>query len=191
MGDRIRFASATDAAAIAAIYAPLVTETTISFEETPPDAGEMRGRIIAAHDVWPWLVNERDAAIAGFVYAGPHRSRAAYRWSADVSAYVAPAFHRRGVAGRLYATLFRILAAQGYYQAFAGITLPNDASLALHRTVGFEPIGTYRNVGFKFGVWRDVAWFARPLRQFDAAPAEPKPLATIAAAELQCILASD
>ena len=184
MPNRIRFASPGDAAPIAAIYAPIVAETIISFEEVPPDAVAMRERIVAADGVWPWLVDERDATVAGFVYAGPHRARASYRWSVDVSAYVAPAFQRRGVARALYGRLFGVLVTQGYYQAFAGITLPNDASVALHRSAGFEPIGTYRNVGFKFGAWRDTIWLARPLRPFDPAPRDPRPLAALEATEL-------
>ena len=185
VGQAVRFASTDDAPGIAQIYAPFVATTTISFEEVPPDAGEMRQRIIAARDIWPWLVSERDGAVAGFAYAGPHRNRAAYRWSVDVSTYVAPPFQRRGIARGLYETLFRVLVVQGYYQALAGITLPNDASVGLHRSAGFEPVGTYRNVGYKFGAWHDVLWLARPLRPFDTEPAEPRPLATLARPELE------
>jgi phosphinothricin acetyltransferase len=169
---QIRFAAAGDAGEIAAIYAPIVAATPISFEEVAPPEAEIRSRMARAA-TWPWLVAEREGAIAGYVYASQHRSRAAYRWSVDVSAYVAEAARRTGLGARLYAALFRLLAAQGYRNAFAGITLPNEASVALHRAVGFEPIGVYRNAGFKLGAWHDVSWWQRQLLPPEPAPDSP------------------
>lgn len=168
---------------MAVIYDPVVAHTVISFEETPPGPQEMRRRIVEAGDRLPWLVFERAGAVLGYAYASAHRARAAYRWSVDVSVYVAPAAQRCGIARRLYATLFDILASQGYCAAFAGVALPNKPSVDLHLHVGFSPVGTYHQVGFKFSRWHDVMWFERRLRP-DAQPPEPRPLRHDAAAAL-------
>jgi L-amino acid N-acyltransferase YncA len=175
----VRIATANDAAAIAEIYAPIVERTPISFEVEPPEAGEIARRIAATHPQWPWLVAD-DGEILGYAYAGPHRPRAAYRWSVDVSAYVAERARRTGVGRRLYGALLAVLTAQGYYNAYAGVTLPNEPSVGLHRALGFEPVGVYRNVGYKFGAWHDTAWFARALRPPSADVAEPLAFAAIA-----------
>ncbi|HTJ27809.1 MAG TPA: arsinothricin resistance N-acetyltransferase ArsN1 family B [Candidatus Limnocylindria bacterium] len=161
----IRLARPDDARAFAAIYGPIVTGTTISFEEVPPTETEFRARIAAIGATWPWLVGEVDGEVLGYVYASRHRERAAYRWSVDVTAYVHEDARGRGVAGTLYRALFRILERQGFHRAFAGITMPNDASVALHRSVGFALVGVYPEVGFKFGTWRDTSWWQRPLRE--------------------------
>jgi L-amino acid N-acyltransferase YncA len=150
---------ARDAAACAAIYAPHVEEGVTSFEERAPDAAEMEsriGRIGAGH---PWIVADAGGEIAGFAYACEHRSRAAYRWSADVSVYVAAAHQRLGHGRRLYEVLFEELRGRHFHVACAGITLPNQASVALHEGLGFEPVGVYREIGWKAGAWRDVGWW--------------------------------
>jgi phosphinothricin acetyltransferase len=101
--------------------------------------------------------------VLGYAYAGPYKARAAYRWSCEVSVYLDPVFHGRGGGRALYEALFARLAARGYRMLVAGLAVPNDASVALHRAVGFEPIGTYRRIGWKHGAWRDVLWMQRPL----------------------------
>lgn len=171
----IRTATPADAEAIAAIYAPIVRDTTISFELEVPDAAEMRARIERTLQTMPWLVSLDDQGrVNGYVYAGKHRERAAYQWAVDVTAYVREDARGQRVASRLYARLFELLAGLGYCQAFAGIALPNAASIALHESMGFRPIGVYREVGFKFGAWRDVGWWQRRLRD-DAQPQAPLP----------------
>ncbi len=162
---RIRAATPADAAELLAIYRPCVERTTVSFETQAPTVEEFAGRIGKALAGWAWLVAEVDGRCAGYAYATSHRERAAYRWSVETSAYVHGDFHRRGLGRALYEALFPALAARGYCQAFAGIALPNEASLALHRAAGFEPIGVFRRIGFKFGAWQDVAWFQRQLRE--------------------------
>ena len=149
-----------------------------------------RQRIERSADRWPWLVAV-DEGILGYAYAGEHRTRAAYRWSVDVSVYVAEHARRRGVGRRLYAALCAVLREQGFHNAFAGIALPNDASLELHRAAGFMPVGVYRDVGYKLGAWRDVAWLQRQLLPPSPAAPEPRPFAelrehfaVIAAAEM-------
>ena len=170
---RIRIANDSDGAGVAAIYAPIVEHTFISFEETPPSPADMASRISATLKTHPWLIAEHDGDIAGYAYAGPHRSRAAYRWSCDVSVYVAETARRKGVARQLYAQLFDTLIRQGFGQAFAGIALPNAASVGVHERMGFEPIGIYPRVGFKNGSWRDVGWWVCTLQELSDRPAPP------------------
>jgi L-amino acid N-acyltransferase YncA len=179
----IRRARAADAAQIVAIYAPIVERTAISFEEIAPSVEQTREHLETAGEIWPRLVMEDDGAILGFVYASAHRARAAYRWSLDVSAYVREDARGRGVARSLYDALFRIVTVQGFHRAYAGITLPNDASVALHRALGFTPIGVYREVGYKFGRWHDVSWWERSLAAVDP-PREPTPVAELPPATL-------
>lgn len=165
----IRIATPDEAAAIAAIYAPIVRETTISFELQPFSAEQMRARIVATMRTLPWLVSVDDAgAVDGFVYAGKHRDPGAYQWSVNTSVYVRDDSRAQGVGRRLYEALFNELVRLGYYRAYAGIALPNDASIALHERVGFEPIGVYKAVGYKFGAWRDVGWWQKALRPLAA-----------------------
>lgn len=169
---RIRVAAEQDAQAIADIYAPAVSTRATSFELTPPDASEMRRRIVTVLPQYPWLVCESSETL-GYVYATTHRERAAYRWSVDVAAYVSTDSQRRGIARALYTALFEILALQGYRNAYAGITLPNPASVAMHEAMGFEQVGIYHRVGYKMNKWHDVAWFERPLAAHVLEPPEP------------------
>lgn len=175
---RVRLASPLDAGAIAEIYVPIVVSTAISFEDTPPTADEMRARIEKTLTAYPWLVAELDGDVAGYAYGGRWRERHAYRYSVEVTVYVAEAAQRRGIARALYDALFRVLAAQGFHRALAGIALPNDASVALHERVGFTRVGVFRAVGRKFGAWHDVAWYERALSP-GAAASEPIPLAEL------------
>jgi phosphinothricin acetyltransferase len=156
----IRDATSDDAASCAALYAPYVTDTVISFETEPPSATEMARRIDDAH---AWFVLEDDGRIAGFAYAHPFAERAAYRWSCETSIYLERGRRRTGAGRALYETLFERLRDNGFCRAFAGMTLPNDASAGLHRALGFEPAGVYRRVGWKHGAWRDVAWVQKDL----------------------------
>lgn len=169
----IRPAEPADAVAVAAIYAPIVRDTAISFEVDAPSAEVMSGRIESTLVRYPWLVAERQGDVIGYAYAGEHRQRAAYRWSVDVTAYVAETARGLGVGRGLYTLLVEILRAQGFRAAFAGITLPNAASVALHESVGFEPFAVYREVGFKLGTWRDVGWWRLGLSTSEGPPAEP------------------
>lgn len=169
--------SERDAPAIAGIYRPAVETTIASFEERAPVPDVMARRIAATLARTPWLVaDDRDDRVVGYAYAGPHRERAGYRWSVDVSVYVDPAHHGRGIGRALYAELFRILRRQGFVNAYAGIALPNPASIALHEAVGMELVGVYRRVGWKFGAWHDVAWYGLRLAEAEGAPPEPIPL---------------
>ena len=160
----IRKAQSTDAGAIAAIYQPIVETTTISFEEVAPDEHVMEQRISTIGERYPWLVaQDAEGSVCGYAYASRHRERAGYRYSVDVSAYVAEAARGKGIGRGLYETLFAQLREGGYHRAFAGIALPNEGSMALHRRCGFEPVGVYREVGYKFGKWIDVYWCQKAL----------------------------
>lgn len=180
MTTRIRVAEERDAQAITDIYAPAVTGRATSFELTPPDANEMMRRIVTVLAQHPWLVCESSETILGYVYATTHRERAAYRWSVDVAAYVSADAQRRGIARALYTALFEILALQGYRNAYAGITLPNPASVAMHEAMGFERVAVYHRVGYKMNKWHDVAWFERPLGEHVLEPREPIAFSTLA-----------
>ena len=159
----VRDATPADAAACAAIYAPYVTDTVITFEEDAPTAAAMLDRIAAAQRAHAWLVLEDEGLVGGYAYAGPYKARAAYRWSCEVSVYLDPGFRGRGGGRALYEALFARLAERGHRMLVAGMTVPNDASVGLHRALGFEEIGTYRRIGWKHGAWRDVLWMQRPL----------------------------
>ena len=178
---RLRLAEPGDAAQIAAIYAPFCLETAVSFETTAPDEAAMRERISTLTQRYPWLVAVSGTGdVLGYAYAGKHRERAAYRWSVDFTAYLVPEEKRRGIGTELYRALVRICQSLGYYRAFAGITLPNEASIRLHEKIGFLPIGVYRRVGFKLGKWHDVGWWSLDLLPEEDAPREPRSIGEIA-----------
>ncbi len=160
----IRLAAERDAAAIHAIYAPIVAGTLISAEYQPPSVDEVRARVVQHRDALPWLVCELDGELLGYAYAGPYRSRTAYQWCVEVTVYVHPARQRRGAGRALYASLFAILARQGYFNAYAVITLPNPASVGLHEALGFQPIGVFPKVAFKRGEWMDIGWWQLALQ---------------------------
>jgi L-amino acid N-acyltransferase YncA len=175
MQPTIRLASPDDAAQVQAIYAPYCF-TPVSFELEPPSVEEMRSRLVKVLGQYPWLVCEANGEIQGYVYATQHRERAAYRWSVDTTVYVRKGLHRQGVGRALYTSLLAVLPLQNYVNAYAGITLPNPASVGLHEAMGFQLVGMYRHVGFKCGMWRDVAWFQRALVPTTDDPLPPKRL---------------
>jgi L-amino acid N-acyltransferase YncA len=166
-----------DAEAVASIYRPAVEVTAASFEEVAPGAEEMARRMRLVLRRTPWLVAIADGgAVVGYAYAGAHRERAGYRWSVDVSAYVHPDWHGRRVGRALYDALLATLRRQGFVNVYAGIALPNPASVALHESIGMRRVGVYERVGFKFGAWHDVAWYGLRLSDPAGQPADPIPL---------------
>lgn len=176
---RLRFASGDDAAAIAAIYAPYVNDSAISFETVAPDAEAMRERIESGGSLYAWLAAEEDGALLGYAYASAFRPRPAYRYAVETSVYLAPVAQGRGLGRILYGELIRILEAQGFVQAIGAITLPNDPSVRLHEAVGFVKAGVYAQVGYKMGEWRDVGLWQRALPPAANPPREPIPFAQI------------
>jgi L-amino acid N-acyltransferase YncA len=179
MRGEIRFATVDDAEAIRAIYGPYCESTCVSFEDVAPSIDQMRERIGRIGASYPWLVAEIDGRVGGYVYASRHHERAGYRWSVDVAVYLSSAFHRRGLGKTLYATLFAILREQGFFKAYAGVSLPNAASVGLHEHVGFEPVGIYRGAGYKFGRWVDVGWWQLGLQPERDEPADPRPIVEV------------
>ena len=160
----VRSATPADAPALLEIYRPFVESSAVSFETEIPSVEEFAARISKYTDGWAWLVAEHADRCVGYAYASAHRERRAYQWSVETSAYVRPDYYRQGIARRLYLELFDVLIAKGYCNAYAGITMPNDASVGFHRSVGFEFVGVFRAVGRKFDAWHDVSWWHRRLR---------------------------
>jgi len=177
----IRLATISDGAALATIYAPAVESQATSFELEPPDASEMGRRVAAVTAKTPWLVCMHRGAVVGYAYGGQHRDRAAYAWAAEVSAYVHADAQRGGVGRALYESLFAVLSLQGFRSAYAGITLPNAASVKFHEALGFTPVGVYHDIGYKLGRWHDVAWFERALGPHETEVRPPRPISEITA----------
>ena len=169
----IRLANESDALKMLAIYAPVVRETSISFEIEPPSETEFQGRIKNYQQQMPWLVCQINSELLGYAYATPYRTRAAYQWSVESSVYVNVEHRRKGVAKALYSSLFQLLQLQGFYNVFAAIALPNPASVAVHEAVGFSPVGVFCRVGYKFSEWHDVGWWQLSLQQEQPLPVNP------------------
>jgi phosphinothricin acetyltransferase len=161
---QIRRATPADAAALREIYRPYVETTVISFELEVPSIEEFQRRISVAVEGWSWLVAEVDGRQVGYAYASAHRAREAYRTSVETSAYVREDYQRQGIGRALYTQLLNELCERGFDSAFAGITLPNDASVGFHESLGFELLGVFPRVGRKLGAWHDVAWFYRSVQ---------------------------
>ncbi len=174
----IRSARDDDGAAVAAVYAPYVRNTPVSFEVEPPSATVMTERIISTLGTHPWLVAKRGGEVVGFAYAGKHSQRAAYRWTVDVTVYVRDGERRTGVGRRLYQTLLGTLRQQGFRSAFAEIVLPNPGSARLHEAMGFQHIGIHKDIGYKLGRWQDIGYWRLGLSDSTIAPSEPIPFDT-------------
>lgn len=166
----IRPASEKDAEEMLALYAPYVSNTTVSSEYVPPSLEEFLNRIRTFTAKTPWLCCERDGEIVGYAYASPHRTRAGYQWSCETSIYTKQGYQRMGIASALYGALDDLLTYQGYYSIYVGITMPNPKSMSFHTAMGFQRMGAYKNSMFKFGQWRDVVWMGKSLRQHTGVP---------------------
>ncbi len=180
----MRLARESDGAAVHAIFKPIIERTAISFATECPTPADFAAKIKETTAALPWLVEGEGETVLGYAYAGKHRTLGSYRWAVETSIYVAPEAQRRGVAHRLYAALLEILKRQGYYNAYAGITLPNEASVALHESFGFKRFCVFESIGHKLGQWRDVAWFVIPIQgRYDPNPQDPTPLQALLARE--------
>jgi L-amino acid N-acyltransferase YncA len=175
----LRLAEPHDAAAILSIYAPYCTASNVSFEIVAPSREQMADRIAQVSTNYPWLIAESAGQVTGYVYATRFRERAAYRWTTEVAVYVAPSSQRRGIGRSLYQALFSILGAQNYRKVIAGITVPNQASISLHESVGFRHVGTFPGVGHKGGEWLSVGWWQKDLLPELPDPPEPQSFAKL------------
>jgi phosphinothricin acetyltransferase len=175
----VRLARPHDAATVAAIYAPYVTDTFVSFEDEAPREAEMARRMASGGDLYPWLVAEEEGRVLGYASASAFRARAAYRYAVETSVYLAIDACGRGLGRLLYGRLIGLLERQGFAQAIGAVTLPNPASARLHEALGFAEAGVYLDVGWKCGGWRSVGLWQRALAPAGAAPAEPRPFAEV------------
>lgn len=180
---QIRLASSADAPQIREIYAPIVRDTPTSFEYLVPEIEDIAGRITNTRQQYPWLVCDIGGQIAGYAYGSSFRSRTAYQWTTEVTAYIHPQFHRRGIGRGLYTSLFAILREQGYFNAVSVITLPNDASVGLHATMGFIKIGVFENMGYKHERWHHTGWWQLELCPMPTDPQPPIPITKLAKQE--------
>jgi L-amino acid N-acyltransferase YncA len=175
----LRLATPADGAAVAAIYGPYVTDSVISFEAGAPSAAEMAGRIERTVARTPWVVAEVDGVVRAYAYGSRHRERAAYDWTVETTVYVADDFQRMGLGRATMEALLRVLRLQGAHLAVAGITPPNPGSVGLHLALGFRQVGTFEAIGYKFGAWHGVDWFALELGPRPEAPPPLVPLAAL------------
>ena len=175
----IRMATPDDAEQMLAIYAPYITDSAVSFEVSVPSVREFQQRTSTTLERYPWLACELQGRVVGYAYASEYMERAAYQWSADCAVYVDSANRQTGVGTALYTSLFACLRLLGYANVFAGVTLPNPASGALHQRMGFEPVGTYTHVGYKFGAWHDVWRGHLTLGDLTSPPAPLKPISAV------------
>lgn len=170
MSNYIRLVKPDDSGHILKIYAPYVTDTAFSFEIDVPSPQEFAARVQSISSKYPYLVYISDDKIIGYAYASSHKERAAYCYDVDVSVYISSDYHGSGAAYELYKCLFDILYKLGYYNAYAGITVPNNRSIRFHEKHGFKSIGTYHKTGYKFDSWHDVLWMEKEIRDHDSSP---------------------
>ena len=183
----IRFAAEADAPALLAIYAQYI-ETGITFEYELPSREEFARRIREFGGTYPYLIWEEDGRIVGYAYAHRQAERAAYQWNAELSVYLDRAHTGTGLGRRLYTALMALLRLQGVRTVYALVTLPNEKSEGLHRSMGFRLMGVQRSTGYKDGAWRDVAWFEKPIAPYDQNPEPIRPVGDIPAEALAAIL---
>ena len=187
----IRLIAEEDADEVLNVYQYFVDHTVVSFEYEAPTRDEYRQRIITTTEKYPWLVCLHDNNIIGFAYASTHRHRAAYQWSPESTIYFAADFHTKGIGRIIYETLFQLLKLQGFYNVFAGITLPNEKSVGLHMALGFKEVGVFRNIGYKQGNWHHTHWFQLDLAQHILDPPAPRKLnEVVSTTAFQSILAT-
>ena len=184
----IRIATKDDAAGMLGIYAPFILNSGITQETEVPSIDAFQKRIISTLKERPWLVCEINNEIAGYAYAGKHRDRKGYQWCTEPSVYISEKHFGVGIANALYTALFDILKIQGYVNAYAVITLPNNRSIAFHKKFGFEYLTTYNKIGYKLGQWHDVGWMQYEVSPHKEDPADPIRFANIDKAVIDPIL---
>jgi L-amino acid N-acyltransferase YncA len=188
MANIIRVATNDDAAGMLEIYAPFILNSGITQETEVPSVEDFQQRVISNLAERPWLVCEINNEIAGYAYAGKHRDRKGYQWCTEPSVYILEKYFGLGVADALYTALFDILKLQGYVNAYAVITLPNDRSIAFHKKFGFSYLTTYKKIGYKLGQWHDVGWMQYDINFHNKDPKDPIKFPDIDRAAIDYIL---
>lgn len=169
----IRFIEEKDTREVLDIYTYYAEHTSVSFEYETPNLQEYAARIKTNTEQYPWLVCLCEGKVIGFAYGSTHRYRTAYQWSPESTIYLAPDFRGKGIGKILYECLFSMLKIQGFYNVFAGVVIPNDKSVGLHKTMGFEEIGIFKNIGYKHGQWHNTQWFQLKLQEHHEHPVAP------------------
>ncbi len=159
----IRFAKPSDARSLLDIYAPYVENTVITFEYEVPTIEDFANRIEKTLEKYPYLVAEEDGVVVGYAYASTYYARAAYDWAVELSVYVSQDARGQGVGTELYDALEDLLDQMGYVHLLACISLPNEASLALHRKRGYQQVALFPKIGYKFNRWHDIVWLQKSL----------------------------
>ncbi|MBK26836.1 MAG: GNAT family N-acetyltransferase [Halobacteriovorax sp.] len=154
----IRNVEKKDIQGILDIYTPFILDSITTFETEVPSLEEFEKRVLETNKKFPWLVAVENDVVLGYAYGSEHRSRCSYQWSCESSVYLAPEARRKGLGKKLYLELFKILKSQGFIQVLAGAALPNEASVGLHKAMGFTEVGTYKKIGYKKGRWIDTYW---------------------------------
>ena len=155
----VRAVTTQDAKAICEIYNYYVENTIVTFEEVSVKRAEMKRRIAETTSRFPWIVYEKDREVTGYAYASEWKSRCAYKHSLETTVYLRKGLEGIGIGSILYSALIDLLREGKYHAAIGGISLPNDASIALHEKFGFRKIGQFIEVGYKFGKWIDVGYW--------------------------------
>jgi len=185
----IRIATKDDAAGMLDIYTPFILNSGITQETEVPSVEDFQQRVFSNLEERPWLVCETNNEIAGYAYAGKHRERKGYQWCTEPSVYISEKYYGFGIANALYTALFDILKIQGYVNAYAVITLPNERSIAFHKKFGFEYLTTYKKIGYKLGQWHDVGWMQYEVNPHKEEPADPIKFFQIDRSVIDAILA--
>ncbi len=166
MGSKIRFIENSDINSVLDIYSPYIKSTAITFEYDVPDVMEFTARVRKITKQFPWLVYEEEGSVKGYAYASPMHERTAYQWNAELSVYLNENIQSKGIGKKLYRALIELLYAQGYQSLYSCIALPNEKSMHLHQSFGFEQAALYPKSGFKFHKWYDVVWLYRPIGSY-------------------------
>ncbi len=165
-----RLAKAEDISSILALYAPFVQNTTITFEYDVPTLADFTQRFVRITQDFPWYVCEDAGHVIGYAYADRAFERAAFSWDADLSVYIHPDYHHRGIGTRFYQLLESDLTAKGYHNLYALITGENENSRQFHEAMGFALLGTLPATGFKHGKWLSLYWYGKRLRSSEEKP---------------------
>lgn len=179
MNHLIRLATGADSEAILKIYSFYIINTAYSFETEVPSVNEFKKRIEGIIKAYPYLVYLINGEIVGYAYASRYAERAAYLYDVSVSVYITSEYHGCGIAYKLYERLFKILNWQGYYNAYAGITVPNDRSKNFHKKFGFTEVGTYHKIGYKFEKWHDLTYMEKAIKNHSVSPVGLKTLSDL------------